>query len=154
MNISGNEVAIIGAREWAAAVPSASVIAPAGAVVIPKRGGAIAINKKRVLSQLAALNPNLMAISPNPSVELASQRQWFESIDLATLSNGSAVPQLNKKDLSPLRFPVSSSASQKRFAVHAGRITDMGACGKVATAVADELFSSLVNRAFSGALTP
>lgn len=153
MNIPGNEVEVAVAREWAATVPSAAVIAPAGAVVIPKRGGAIATNKKRVLTRAAALDPNLMAIAPRASLHLEFLRQWFEGIDLARLSNGSAVPQLNKKDLAPLTIPVPSSQSQAKFAEYAKRVQAMRARAERGQAEADALFSGLVAGAFAGGLS-
>lgn len=153
MNSPGNEVAISSAREWTASATSAAVIAPAGAVVIPKRGGAIATNKKRVLLRAAALDPNLMAIAPGPSMDLAYLRQWFDGVDLASLSNGSAVPQLNKKDLAPLVLPVPSLEIQMKFAAVAAAARQMRAHAEAGVNHADVLFESLVHSAFSGTLS-
>lgn len=144
MNTPGNEVDIVGAREWAASVPSASVVAPSGSVVIPKRGGAIATNKKRVLTRPAALDPNLMAIAPGPAVTLDYLRQWFEGVDLSKLSNGSTVPQLNKKDLAPLRFPLPTPQAQALFIHFRTHARAMWARAQTALADAETLFSGLV----------
>ncbi len=150
MNTPGNESEIIAARAWASVVPSAAVVAPAGAVVIPKRGGAIATNKKRVLTRPAALDPNLMAIAPTRLVTLDYLRQWFEGIDLARLSNGSAVPQLNKKDLFPLALPVPEASVQARFTRVCDRARALREAGDTFLREAERLFASLVSRAFSG----
>lgn len=152
MNLPGNEVDLVAAREWAESVPSSTVVAPAGAVVIPKRGGAIATNKKRILARPAALDPNLMAIAPGDSVSLTYLRQWFAGIDLAGLSNGSTVPQLNKKDLSPLPLPVPSAESQAGFAVFADRVREMRGRMERSSTAAEHLFSGLLDQAFSGRL--
>jgi type I restriction enzyme S subunit len=152
MNTPGNEVEIVAAREWTASVPSASVVAPAGAVLIPKRGGAIATNKKRILTRPAALDPNLMAIAPSSSLQLGYLRHWFEGVDLSSLSNGSAVPQLNKKDLAPLTIPVPSLDVQATFDQYDRRNRAMRIHAEASLRDADVLFAGLVARAFSGAL--
>ena len=150
MNTPGNEVDIVAAREWAPSVPSACVVAPAGAVVIPKRGGAIATNKKRVLTRPAALDPNLMAIAPGPSIKLEHLRQWFEGVDLSKLSNGTTVPQLNKKDLSPLPFPVPPIEAQAAFVRFSARARSLRRREEQALKDAEILFDGLMAREFSG----
>jgi len=149
MNTPGNEIDIVAARAWALSVPSASVVAPAGSVVIPKRGGAIATNKKRVLTRQAALDPNLMAISPTSVIQLEYLRQWFDGIDLSKLSNGSAVPQLNKKYLAPLRLPVPSRQTQAEFAAFSAQVRTLRRREEHSIKDAAVLFSGLVSSAFS-----
>ena len=41
--------------------------------------------------------------------------QWFLKFDLASIANGSSVPQLNKKDLAPLKILVPKLSAQKEF---------------------------------------
>jgi type I restriction enzyme S subunit len=152
MNMSGNESEITAAREWISRLPSSAVAAPAGCVVIPKRGGAIATNKKRVLQRAAALDPNLMAIEPLEGLRLEYLREWFSMIDLGSLSNGSSVPQLNKKDLIPLVVAQPPLAVQDRF-VQFSRLVRRRSESLSASAIAGELlFNSLVARAFTGTL--
>jgi type I restriction enzyme S subunit len=152
MNMSGNESEIAAAREWISRLPSSAVAAPAGCVVIPKRGGAIATNKKRVLQRAAALDPNLMAIEPLEGLRLEYLREWFSMIDLGSLSNGSSVPQLNKKDLMPLVVAQPPLAVQDRF-VQFSRLVRRRSESLSASAIAGELlFNSLVARAFTGTL--
>lgn len=152
MNTPGNETEVSVAREWAASVPSSAIVAPVGAIVLPKRGGAIATNKKRVLMRPSALDPNLMAIAPRPVLQLDYLRQWLEGIDLAKLSNGSAVPQLNKKDLLPLELPVPSATAQLAFTACARRMRAVRLQADDALGAADSLFSALVARAFAAEL--
>jgi type I restriction enzyme, S subunit len=151
MNLPGNEVNVESAREWASDA-SGGVVAPAGSVVFPKRGGAIATNKKRVLMRPAALDPNLMAVAPTGSLSLSYLQQWFEMFDLASLSSGSAVPQLNKKDLMPLRIAVPSEAAQAAFGAAAERVAGVRRRAERAVALTERLFSGLVQRAFRGEL--
>jgi type I restriction enzyme, S subunit len=117
MNLAGNELYVGKAREYALHGSGGRVVAP-GAVVFPKRGGAIATNKKRLLARHAMLDPNLMAVVPKlefirPSYLLA----WLENIDLRALSNGGVIPQINKKDLSSLSLPVPSLSEQDEILV-------------------------------------
>lgn len=150
MNTAGNESDIVAAREWAPNLPAGVTVAPAGAVVIPKRGGAIATNKKRVLTRPAALDPNLMAIAPASGLELSYLRHWFAEVDLSKLSNGSTVPQLNKKDLYPLRIPLPPPGLQERFSDLARRIARMRKRCDAAADTAERLFATLLSRSFAG----
>ena len=92
-------------------------VIPPNSVIIPKRGGAISTNKKRLLAKYAVLDPNLMAIVPKDSNYILPWYllYWFESIDLSLLSSGSSVPQLNRKDLYPLNIKVPYPQEQIRI---------------------------------------
>jgi type I restriction enzyme S subunit len=156
LNAPGNEVTIRAAKLW---VPSRSaakggVIAPSGSVVFPKRGGAIATNKKRVLERDCVLDPNLMAVAPKPNSVISNNyvRTWFELIDLASISSGSSVPQLNKKDLAPLAFGVPEREAVDWFDGVFERIDRMKRHLSAALAEADALFASVSQRAFRGEL--
>lgn len=124
MNLPGNESVVSTSREWS---PNGAggIIAPQGAILIPKRGGAIATNKKRVLGRPCALDPNLMAIGAGPELRQELLFQWFKLFDLSTITSGSAVPQLNKGDLSPLRIVVPPLDQQERFAAIAQRVASI-----------------------------
>lgn len=121
MNLPGNESVVSTSREWSAN-GAGGIVAPEGAILIPKRGGAIATNKKRVLGRPCALDPNLMAISPGLGLREELLFQWFKLFDLSTITSGSAIPQLNKGDLAPLRIVVPPMAQQDRFAAIAQRV--------------------------------
>lgn len=124
MNLPGNELVVSTSREWSVS-GAGGIVAPAGAILIPKRGGAIATNKKRVLGRPCALDPNLMAIGPGPGLSQELLFQWFKLFDLSTITSGSAVPQLNKGDLAPLRIVVPPLDQQDRFAAIAQRVTSI-----------------------------
>jgi type I restriction enzyme S subunit len=124
MNLPGNEVEIHIAREWSSRGVGA-IIAPAGSILIPKRGGAIATNKKRVLSRPCALDPNLMAIEPGEKIRQEVLVEWFKLFDLSSISSGSAVPQLNKGDLAPLKITVPPLEMQDKFVKIAKKVKSM-----------------------------
>lgn len=124
MNLPGNEEDIHIAREWSSS-GAGGIIAPEGAILIPKRGGAIATNKKRVLLRPCALDPNLMAIGPGDELRQEVLLEWFKQFDLTSISSGSAVPQLNKGDLAPLKITVPPLAMQDRFVQVARKVKSM-----------------------------
>ncbi|MGG6242860.1 restriction endonuclease subunit S [Nodosilinea sp. AN01ver1] len=85
-------------------------------VVFPKRGGAIATNKKRILKVSAVLDPNLMGIHAHKKKVLPEfLHLWFKSWDLASIQSGNSVPQINRKDLDPLLLPLPPLDEQKRI---------------------------------------
>jgi type I restriction enzyme S subunit len=115
MNRGGNEVwlctsQINFSREDATAI--GMKIAPAGTIVFPKRGGAIATNKKRRLKSEACFDLNTMGLVP---VSLAAEWLWwwFQGIDLGRLSDGSNVPQINNPDIAPLLIPIPPMEEQE-----------------------------------------
>ncbi len=120
MNTSGNESVIASCRiETTRAYARAQRlrVVPRGAIVFPKRGGAIATNKKRKLAIPAALDPNMMGVFPIEGSGLSSEflRCWFESIDLSELQEDGGIPQVNKKHLDPLEIPVPTLPEQRRI---------------------------------------
>ncbi|MFA5268231.1 MAG: restriction endonuclease subunit S [Methanoregula sp.] len=73
---------------------------PEGTVIFPKRGGAIATNKKRILLKPSLYDLNLMGVTP---LQIPSKFMyyWFLKQDLAQLSDGSNIPQINHQDIEP-----------------------------------------------------
>ena len=128
MNLPGNEERIKTSRLWASSPGAKSATCPAGSVVIPKRGGAIGTNKKRVVDRDAVLDPNLMAIAPgDQAITTEFLRGWFSFLDLSSITSGSSVPQLNKQDLLPLRIvvpPLQSQEGYKELAIRAIAMSD------------------------------
>lgn len=82
-----------------------------GTVIFPKRGGAIATNKKRVLSSQSAYDLNVMGVFPL-LIPHEFFYYWISQIDLKRLSDGSNVPQINHKDIAPLPFPLAPLTEQ------------------------------------------
>jgi type I restriction enzyme S subunit len=105
LTLPGNEHAVAYSVEWSEAYSSRAAIARPGSVIFPKRGAAIATNKKRLLSRYGILDPNLIAVLPRNDV-LNSEflLGWFETLRLEDITSGSTVPQLNKQDLRPLQI--------------------------------------------------
>ena len=83
---------------------------------------------------------------------------WLLSIDLAQLSDGSNVPQLNHKNIHPLPFPLPPSGEQQAIVSEIERrlsVTDE--VEKTVTTElkrAEQLRQSILKQAFSGKLAP
>lgn len=113
-----------------------NAIITSGSIVFPKRGGAIATNRKRVSHVDIVCDSNLMAMTPflpqiRPYLEL-----WFNTLDLWVLNSGTSVPQINNKDIYPLELPLPPLREQHRII---SRVDEL-------MAVCDRLEASLGNR--------
>jgi type I restriction enzyme S subunit len=86
-----------------------------GSIVFPKRGGAIATNRKRVSRVEIVGDSNLMAMKPFLDDLMPYLELWFNSFDLWTLNSGTSVPQINNKDIYPLELALPPLAEQHRI---------------------------------------
>lgn len=152
MNRAANQRDIVETASWSETPGPRAATCPAGSIVLPKRGGAIGTNKKRVTTRSTVLDPNLMAVVPGPDLDLGYLFAWFLRFDLTTISSGSSVPQLNKQDLAPLLVPVPPLSDQREFSARLFGLDLMR--GTVARGLEslNELFVSLQSRAFRGEL--
>jgi type I restriction enzyme S subunit len=89
---------------------------PPGSVVFPKRGAAIATNKKRLTTAWTVLDPNLIAVIPGQRVDSGYLFFWFLTFDLTELQDPGPTPQLNKKDVEPIVFPLPPLPEQHEIA--------------------------------------
>ncbi|MFN5396315.1 MAG: restriction endonuclease subunit S [Pseudanabaena sp.] len=117
MNDIGNEIFLIKSDVNLDKVSAHKLglhIRPAETIIFPKRGGAIATNKKRILGQPSTYDLNTMGILP---IEISKKYfwYWFQSIDLNQLSNGSNVPQINHGDIEKLEIPLPPLNEQRRI---------------------------------------
>ncbi len=129
---------------------------PAGTLIIPKRGGAISTDKKRILSCEAVLDLNVMAVKPDDRVSSAYLWCWFQQVKLASLADGSNVPQINFGDLAGLTVPVPPLSVQAEIAERIMGIFE-GAdrlSSQVSEASSRRLRASLLAEAFAGRLVP
>jgi type I restriction enzyme S subunit len=114
MNEPGNDRIISISRAFLPTSKTLKKVILPGAVIFPKRGGAIATNKKRMLGRPAIIDPNLMAVIAKPErVRNEYLYYWTQSLDLRDISNGGVIPQLNRKDLAPLEVPVPTLEKQE-----------------------------------------
>ena len=84
-------------------------------IIFPKRGGAIATNKKRMVTSGIFVDLNIMAITVPEKFSLKYVYFWLQGIDLVLLNTGTSVPQINHQDIDPLPFPIPPLAEQHRI---------------------------------------
>ena len=130
---------------------------PAGAVIFPKRGGAILTNKKRrVLVDMCA-DLNIMAVIPSSEVTSEFLYLYFLAVDMRKLGTGSSIPQINNYDIAPLLISFPRSRAKQMEVGEALRAAEsecqaLAAIYERKLAALDELKKSLLHQAFSGAL--
>ena len=90
-------------------------LVPPDAVVFPKRGAAIATNKKRLTTAWTVLDPNLIAVVPGERLDVTFLFSWFQKFDLRTITEPGPTPQLNKKNLVPLLVPVPTDIDEQKY---------------------------------------
>lgn len=75
-------------------------IFPKGSVLIPKRGGAILTNKKRILVEDASYDSNIMGLkAKNDIISDDYLFAFMHSIDLSDFVDESTIPQINNKHI-------------------------------------------------------
>ena len=135
-----------------------SWVIPAGAVIFPKRGGAILTNKKRPVLVDICADLNIMAVIPSDKLTAEFLYLYFLTVDMRKLGTGSSIPQINNYDIAPLRISFPASRATQAEVAEALRAAE-SECQALATlyerklAALDELKKSLLHQAFTGALT-
>ena len=134
-----------------------SWLIPVGAVIFPKRGGAILTNKKRpVLVEICA-DLNIMAVIPSEKVTAEFLYLYFLTVDMRKLGTGSSIPQINNYDIAPLPISFPASRATQIEVTEALRAAELE-CQALTSlyerklAALDELKKALLHQAFSGAL--
>jgi type I restriction enzyme S subunit len=153
MNRIGNETVI--AATALEKLLDADVVAyrcaPPGTIVFPKRGAAIATNKKRLTETWSVFDPNVIGVVPSDIINVQFLFHWFQSFDLRTLTEPGPTPQLNKKHLDPLPIPVPPTIEeQKEIAVILDAIDRKIDLHRQKRAVLEELFKALLHKLMTG----
>lgn len=118
MNLPGNEIEFRSANleRLLTEKEARKRTVPADSIIFPKRGAAIATNKKRLTTGYTVLDPNLIAVMPSEAVSHRYLFHWFNTFDLKTITDPGPTPQLNKKDIAPLKFPMPTVDEQRAIA--------------------------------------
>jgi type I restriction enzyme, S subunit len=159
MNTSGNEKILTIAQVYLSQISIEKLgihIRPKGTIVFPKRGGAIATNKKRILKTNSAYDLNIMGILPI-LIENRFFWHWFQTVDLKKISDGSNVPQINNGNIEPLEFPLPPLNEQRRIVSTIEQLTDRSNKARAALEDVPKLIAqfrqSVLAAAFRGDLT-
>lgn len=158
MNLQGNEDCITTSIRYANLKDiNKNQIINNGAIIFPKRGGAIATNKKRKIIKPTIIDLNTMAISTNDEILDDYFYYWFKQINLIDISNGTTIPQINNYSFKDLKiaYPIDKKEQQKIVTqldelqeqtkkleqIYEQKIKDL-----------DELKQSILQKAFNGEL--
>nr|WP_323117015.1 restriction endonuclease subunit S [Klebsiella quasivariicola] len=110
MNSAGNETVMVSANNYVDDVVVKKLgikLAPAGSVIFPKIGAAVATNKKRLLSVPSAYDNNVMGLIPGEEISPRFLFFWMQTINLSSLAHDSgAVPSIRKSEMEVLPIPV------------------------------------------------
>lgn len=118
MNIGGNEVYITASSRYVSLNDiNQNQIIPIGSIIFPKRGGAIATNKKRRIIKPTIVDLNTMALIPNHAIDKDYLFYWFQRIDLAELSNGTSIPQINNYSFNNVYISYPKSHAEQQHIV-------------------------------------
>lgn len=131
-------------------------VLPIGSVVFPKAGGAIATNKKRVISVPGPIDLNCMAAIPIEGTNPRYLSWWFHSINLSTYADGSILPQLSKGKMSEIPVDWPSQKLQEGIVLRIEQsLSKNSEAIKLAEAIeanSSSLRRSLLQSAFTGQL--
>lgn len=135
-----------------------SWLIPAGAVIFPKRGGAIMTNKKRLALVDICVDLNIMSVIPSEKLTSEFLYLYFLAVDMRKLGTGSSIPQINNYDIAPLLISFPASKARQLEITDALRDVETECQTLVALydrklAALDDLKKSLLHNAFTGQLT-
>jgi len=154
MNLKGNEHFInLSSRYVDFDCIKINQIIPPGSIIFPKRGGAIATNKKRKIVKPTIVDLNTMALVPHSNIDSDFLFHWFEQIDLNELSNGTSIPQINNYSFDNviISFPISLKTQQEIVAKLDALKTQtqtLEASYQAKLNNLEELYSGILKRAF------
>lgn len=153
MNRTGNETVIVTAalERLLNKNLAAYRCAPPGTIVFPKRGAAIATNKKRLTETWSVFDPNVIGVVPKETMNIGFLFHWFQMFDLRTITEPGPTPQLNKKHLDPLSLPVPPTLDEQREIVAILSAIDRKIdLHRQKRKVLEELFQSLLHKLMTG----
>lgn len=87
-----------------------------GSVLIAKRGGAIALNRVRILSEPGFMDTNVMALTPTDELTSEYLFYWLSYRGLWDIADVTSVPQINNKHINPLEIDLPTTAEQDAIA--------------------------------------
>ena len=130
---------------------------PKGSTLIPKRGGAILTNKKRVLLEDASYDSNIMGLKAEQS-KISDEYlfAFMRTIDLANFVDASTIPQVNNKHIDQMHIPLISLDKQTDVVNQVNQLVQkIEAMNSEIYSQLNKLFSlksSILDSAFKGGL--
>jgi type I restriction enzyme S subunit len=88
---------------------------PAGTIIFPKIGGAIATNKKRILAVDSLYDNNVMGIIPTDIVLSEYLYYWLNTKNLSDWASGTSLPAINKSTIEAEEIPLPPLTIQHKI---------------------------------------
>jgi type I restriction enzyme S subunit len=88
-------------------------IHPAGTVIFPKIGGAIATNKRRILARPAAMDNNCLGLTPHDACSPELLHLVLRAIDMTAYQREGPVPALNQARLEGIELLLPPKSEQE-----------------------------------------
>jgi type I restriction enzyme S subunit len=118
MNLPGNEAEIHTTMNSIDADVMKKIRAranPAGTVIFPKIGGAIATHKRRLVIKPTIIDNNCSGIQPIGLTDDKWLLRFMQSLDLTKYQSGTSVPAVSQGSLDPIRVGLPPLAEQRRI---------------------------------------
>lgn len=159
MNLPGNEVYIKSTENTiddSIAKKIKVKIHPPGTVIFPKIGGAIATNKRRILTMPTAIDNNCLGIIPNQDIIPKWLYYILRSINLEQYQSGTSVPAVRQSVLEEIEVPIIPKDIQEKIVSYLDSLQDkidelkklqIGSEKEI-----EELIPSILDKAFKGEL--
>lgn len=116
MNSPANKYTMSESNNWISDDTRATLrcrIWPKGTVIFPKVGAALSTEKRRILSQPAAFDNNIMGLVAGPGILPSYLLLFMEQIVLGELAQVGPVPSVNQSHIASLRIAVPSLEKQQ-----------------------------------------
>jgi len=118
MNLPENEKYITTANNFIdddAAKRMRTVIHPPGTIIFPKIGGAIATNKRRILTRGSAIDNNCLGLTFSSLIDAEWAYLLMTTLDFTLYQAGTAVPALRQGTLATIPVGLPPLAEQRRI---------------------------------------
>jgi type I restriction enzyme S subunit len=97
---------------------------PKGSILIPKRGGAILTNKKRIMEREASYDSNVMGLKADNKILLDDFLFIFlKSIDLSNYIDTTTIPQVNNKHIDMMNISIPPLKIQEKIVTYVDEIS-------------------------------
>ncbi len=98
---------------------------PKGSILIPKRGGAILTNKKRIMERDASYDSNIMGLKADNKI-LSDEFLfvYLDSINLCDFVDTSTIPQINNKHIDMMNISLPPLKTQQKIVSYLDEISN------------------------------